>query len=83
MDPDNRQVAQDEWMQNSVQVVMSTKAFELGIDKVNIRHIIRNRVPENISACVQESGTAGRDGNPATATTFYEDSDTDHAGLGL
>ena len=59
MDPDERQVAQDEWMQNNVQVMVATKAFGLGIDKPNIRHVIRNRVPENISAWVQESGRAG------------------------
>lgn len=60
--------------------MVATKAFGLGIDKPNIRHVIRNGVPENISAWVQESGRAGRDGNPATATIFYEEGDTDHAG---
>ena len=67
-------------MQNNVQVMVATKAFGLGIDKPNIRHVIRNGVPENISAWVQESGRAGRDGNPATATIFYEEGDIDHAG---
>ena len=42
--------------------------------------MIRNGVPESISAWVQESGRAGRDGGNATATIFYEESDTDHAG---
>ena len=79
MDADERQLAQDEWMQGNVQVMVATKAFGLGIDKPNIRHVIRNGVPENISAWVQESGRAGRDGNPATATIFYEEGDTDHA----
>ena len=79
MDADERQLAQDEWMQGNVQVMVATKAFGLGIDKPNIRHVIRNGVPENISALVQESGRAGRDGNPATATIFYEEGDTDHA----
>ena len=76
MDADERQLAQDEWMQGNVQVMVATKAFRLGIDKLNIRHVLRNGVPENISAWVQESG---RDGNPATATIFYEESDTGHA----
>ena len=70
MDADERQLAQDEWMQGNVQVMVATKAFGLGIDKPNIRHVLRNGVPENISAWVQESGRAGRDGNPATATIF-------------
>lgn len=79
MNAEERQVAQDEWMKNNVQVMVATKAFGLGIDKPNIRHVIRNGVPENISAWVQESGRAERDGNPATATIFYEEGDTDHA----
>lgn len=52
MDADERKVAQGEWMQNNVQVMVTTKAFGLGIDKPNIRHVIRNGVPENISAWV-------------------------------
>lgn len=80
MDTEDRQAAQEKWMQNKAQVIVATKAFGLGIDKPNIRHVIRNGVPENISAWIQESGRAGRDGNPATATIFYEESDTDHAG---
>lgn len=66
-------------MQGNVQVMVATKAFGLGIDKPNIWHVIRIGVPENISVWVQESGRAGRDGNPATATIFYEEGDTDHA----
>ena len=66
MDADERQVAQDEWMQNNVQVMVATKAF----DKPIIGHVIRNGVPENISAWVQESRRAGGYGNPATATIF-------------
>ena len=80
MDAKERQVAQEEWMHGKVQVMVATKAFGLGIDKPNIRHVIRNGVPESISAWIQESGRAGRDGNPATATIFYEEGDTDHAG---
>lgn len=59
--------------------MVATKAFGLGIYKPNIQHVIRNGVPENICAWVQESGRAGRDGNPAMATIFYEEGDTDHA----
>ena len=48
MDAEERQIAQDEWMQGYVQVMVATKAFGLGIDKPNIRHVIRNGVPENM-----------------------------------
>ena len=76
---DERQLAQEAWMQGNVQVMVATKAFGLGIDNPIIHHVIRNGVPESISAWVQESGRAGRDGGNATATIFTKRV-TDHAG---
>lgn len=52
----------------------------MGIDKPDIRNIIRYGVPENICSWAQELGRAGRDGLPANATIFYSMSNTDHAG---
>ena len=37
------------WMVEDVQVMVATKAFGLGINKPNVRHVIRNGVPESIS----------------------------------
>ena len=51
-----------------VKIMVATKAFGMGINKHDIRHIIRNRVPESIVAWTQELGRAGRDGASATAT---------------
>ena len=67
-------------MVEDVQVMVATKAFGLGINKPNIRHVIRNGVPESISCWLQESGRTGRDGLLSTAHIFYEESDIDHAG---
>lgn len=47
----------------------------MGIDRVDVRHIIRNGVPESISSWAQELGRAGRDELPATATILYNGSD--------
>lgn len=36
------------WKSDDVQVIVATKAFGMGINKLDIRHIVRNGVPENI-----------------------------------
>ena len=43
----------------------------MGINKRDVRHIVRNGVPESISSWAQELGRAGRDGLPSTATILY------------
>lgn len=80
MDPQERKEAYTEWMNGNVQIMVATEAFGLGIDKSDIRHIVRNGVPESIAAWMQESGRAGRDGAPSSAHILYTDGDIDHAG---
>ena len=48
----------------------------MGIDKANIRHVIRNGVPESILSWAQELGRAG---HQACATILYWKSDISHA----
>ena len=50
-------------------------------DKANIRHVIRNGVPESVVSWAQELGRAGRDGKPATATVLYRKTDLRHANV--
>ena len=61
------------WKTAEVQIIV---AFGMGI---NIRHVVRNRVPESIVAWVQELERAGRDGEHATATILYRKTDIRHA----
>ena len=51
----------------------------MGIDKADIRHVIRNGVPESMLSWAQELGRAGRDGQQACATILYRKSDISHA----
>ena len=46
---------------------------------MDIRHVIRNGVPESMFSWAQELGRAGRDGFQATATIFYKHSDISQA----
>ena len=79
MDPRERQESYLRWKSGQVNVMVATKAFGMGIDKSNIRHVIRNGVPESVISWTQEFGRAGRDGLPSTATILYRKSDVRHA----
>ena len=67
------------WKSGRVQTIVATKAFGMGIDKPDIRHVVRNGVPESLLSWAQELGRAGRDGSQACATILYHRSDISHA----
>jgi len=79
MDSVSKHEAYTTWREGSVQAIVATKAFGMGIDKPDIRYIIRHGVPECLSSWLQELGRAGRDGNPSQAYIFYDERDTDNA----
>ena len=67
------------WNSGEIPMIVATKALVMGIDKPDIRNVIRNGVPENMLAWVQELGRAGRDGKQAYATILYRRTDISHA----
>ena len=73
-----REDAYMQWKSNKVQVIVATKAFGMGIDKADIRHVIRNGVPESMASWAQELGRGGRDGEQAHATILYRSTDISH-----
>ena len=79
MDTTSKHEAHTYWREGHVQAIVATKAFGMGINKPDIRYIIRHGVPESLSSWLQELGRAGRDGNPAEAYIFYDERDTDNA----
>ena len=56
---------------SKLRVVIATTAFSLGIDCPNIRRVIHYGTPGTIEEYVQETGRAGRDGEPAKVCLFY------------
>ena len=79
MDIPTRQESYLKWKSGDVKTIVATKAFGMGIDKANIRHVIRNGVPESMLSWAQELGRAGQDGHQAYATILYRKSDISHA----
>ncbi len=63
------------WESGAVRIMISTKAFGMGIDKSDVRKVIHYNVPESLEAYVQEAGRAGRDGAHAEAILILNNSD--------
>ena len=83
MKPKDHQVADRKFLQGDTTVLVTTEAFELGVDNPNITQVFRIGCPRNLGVLLQKVGRAGRKPNSIAKGVMYFNEVIDDKRLGL
>jgi ATP-dependent DNA helicase RecQ len=75
MDPASRQLALEHFQNQPCPVLVATVAFGMGVDRADVGLVLHLTLPASVEGYLQESGRAGRDGQPAHCLVLFAAAD--------